>query len=514
MGGGMRQYYMENFSDSTGARGSVESLIGGRSENQDSYGMSETRLGMLVVVCDGMGGGPAGKTASTVATQAILDFVSGSPVDRDPVSVLEDAGVAANEAVMAAVAADPALKGMGTTCVCVLICKGKAFVMHIGDSRCYLLRDGKAVFRTADHSYVGELVRRGTMSEEEARNSRYSNVITRAVGTGPEVIPEVDVVACRPGDRFALMTDGIWGAMPEPQLVVLLCSAGEPPELVTDVVRRTDSIGVAAGGGHDNLTLAVVDLPGGSKRTAVTLNDRFADRHLTPPSAREADGATEPVKTASPHPSWPLWVMGGLLLMAACVIFFLLLKDNGGSEATANSQEETVGSVVERVSNADAGTPKPGSSERPTFYEKEDAGKNSGSGKEEKTDGQTADDRSAAKAAVSQSEIPAVNASLIKAVEKLKALKDYNVAEKSRDDKKVRQGRLSLLEEVGSQLGRAAELTADAGRRAELEGLRRDMTEGESRRRILSMYRCESSEEAVKEINLYVERISALLAAR
>ncbi|MDE6382660.1 MAG: protein phosphatase 2C domain-containing protein, partial [Muribaculaceae bacterium] len=127
---------MENFSDSTGARGSVESLIGGRSENQDSYGMSETRLGMLVVVCDGMGGGPAGKTASTIATQAILDFVSGSPVDRDPVSVLEDAGVAANEAVMAAVAADPALKGMGTTCVCVLICKGKAFVMHIGDSRC------------------------------------------------------------------------------------------------------------------------------------------------------------------------------------------------------------------------------------------------------------------------------------------------------------------------------------------------------------------------------------------
>ncbi|MDE6393329.1 MAG: protein phosphatase 2C domain-containing protein [Muribaculaceae bacterium] len=505
---------MENFSDSTGARGSVESLIGGRSENQDSYGMSETRLGMLVVVCDGMGGGPAGKTASTIATQAILDFVSGSPVDRDPVSVLEDAGVAANEAVMAAVAADPALKGMGTTCVCVLICKGKAFVMHIGDSRCYLLRDGKAVFRTADHSYVGELVRRGTMSEEEARNSRYSNVITRAVGTGPEVIPEVDVVACRPGDRFALMTDGIWGAMPEPQLVVLLCSAGEPPELVTDVVRRTDSIGVASGGGHDNLTLAVVDLPGGSKRTAVTLNDRFADRRRPSPSPNAAVETGEPERNTAARTSWPLWLMGGLLLMAVCVISFMLHREYGRSEAAEHGQSETVRSVVESVRKTDERTPDSGNDDRPASCKNVDANKKPESGEADKVYDCISEDKAGGAAVAGQPDIPAVNASLLRAIEKLKALKDYNVAEKSRDDKKVRQGRLSLLEEAGSQLGRAAELSADAGRRAELEDLRRDMTGGESRRRILSMYRCESSEEAVKEINRYVERISALLAAR
>ena len=79
---------METISDSSGVRGSVESLIGGRQENQDSYGMAETRLGMLVAVCDGMGGGPAGKTASSIATQAIIDYVSGASADGNLAWVL------------------------------------------------------------------------------------------------------------------------------------------------------------------------------------------------------------------------------------------------------------------------------------------------------------------------------------------------------------------------------------------------------------------------------------------
>lgn len=291
---------MDTISDSTGIRGSVESLIGGRKENQDSYGMAETRLGLLVAVCDGMGGGPAGKTASMIATQAIIDYVSGAGTEKSPFSVLADAVLAANEEVLAEVAKNPSLKGMGTTCVCLLICKDKAYIVHVGDSRCYQLRGDKVVFRTSDHSYVGEMVRHGTLTEEEARTSPYSNVITRAIGASQEVEPQVDEVDYKPGDRFALMSDGIWGAVPEPQLIRFLSQRKDPAELVPHVTFNIDSLGADNGGGHDNLTLAIVDIP--SSRTVgrpVSADDEATLTAPQPPAAAPlppAGNDTQPVQ--------------------------------------------------------------------------------------------------------------------------------------------------------------------------------------------------------------------------
>lgn len=499
---------MENFSDSTGIRGAVESRIGGRSENQDSYGMSETRLGMLVVVCDGMGGGPAGKTASSIAVQAIIDYVSGASVDRNPVSVLEDAGIAANEAVMAAVADNPELKGMGTTCVCVLVRKAKAYVMHIGDSRCYQLRAGKAVFRTADHSYVGELVRRGTMTEEDARNSRYSNVITRAIGSGPEVVPEVSEVRCRPGDRFVLMTDGIWGAMPEPQLVVLLCSDEEPAGLTVDIAGRVDRIGHENGGSHDNLTLGVVDLPGGAGRTAVILNDRFAG------TTADVAGPTA-VKTGhTGSHSWTIWVLSVMLLAAVGIISFLLIRDGSGAEkkAYAGIAEVTCGvdpdsrndSRRKQTENANAGRE---GQDRRTESARNDASSadvpdNVGTVMAglEKGDARAGDD-----------DHKDSDQYLVQAIVRLQTLRDYNRKERSRDDRKVRQGRVDILNEAGGLLKRSAVNSHDSDRRAAIESIGKDMVSGESRRRMLNMYNCESSREALDEIDRYIARISAIM---
>lgn len=254
---------MESITDSAGIQASVESLIGGRDENQDSYGMVETTMGLLVVVCDGMGGGPSGKLASTIATQQIIDYVTQAPLHISPISVLQDAAVAANDAILNEVNNNPTLKGMGTTCVALLIAKKNAYIMHVGDSRCYQLRNSRTIFRTSDHSYVGELVKRGTTTEEEARTSRYSNVITRALGVSPIVVPDVDEVSYRPNDRFALMSDGIWGALPEPELVRLLTQPMGPSLLVPAVTRRIDIIGKNDGGEHDNLTLAVIDISNG-----------------------------------------------------------------------------------------------------------------------------------------------------------------------------------------------------------------------------------------------------------
>lgn len=367
---------METISDSSGIRGSVESLIGGRQENQDSYGMAETRLGMLVVVCDGMGGGPAGKTASTIATQAIIDYVSGAAADANPASVLEDSVVAANEAVLAAVVQNPAFKGMGTTCVCVLIAKTQAYVVHVGDSRCYQIRGGKMVYRSADHSYVGELVRRGTMTEEEARTSRYSNVITRAIGAGPEIQPEVDIVSYKPGDRFALMSDGIWGSMPEQNLVDILSEKDDPATLVPEIAQHVDAIGKNKGGGHDNLTLALVELPGprqslndklsGAAASARTVNSRAGQQPVktspakspvqkAAPAAKNGNAdykleemaeETELKKKKTKHSS-VTWILAAGLFICIAVICYLLVWNSDDQELIAKGEEQQQTTVVD-----------------------------------------------------------------------------------------------------------------------------------------------------------------------
>lgn len=250
-----------NIDHASGLHGAAASLIGGRNENQDTFLVGETPLGLLVIVCDGMGGGPAGKTASTLAAQEMLRLACEATPDMDPAEVLRAIVDGANRELLRAVDADPALRGMGTTCVALIINGGKGYIVHVGDSRCYQIRDGKAVFRTADHSLVAELVRKGTITEEQARNSNYSNVITRAIGGDTQLTPEVDIVDLRPADRFALMSDGVWGAAEESRLVAALAAEGDVPAIVEHVVTAVDAIGLENGGGHDNLTLALIELP-------------------------------------------------------------------------------------------------------------------------------------------------------------------------------------------------------------------------------------------------------------
>ncbi|MDE6271750.1 MAG: protein phosphatase 2C domain-containing protein [Muribaculaceae bacterium] len=256
----MDQPLFENISHPDGIVGAVASRIGGRGENQDSYLVGETPLGLFVIVCDGMGGGPAGKTASLLASRTMADYVANCQPDYDPARALGECVVAANNVLTQATVENPALKGMGTTCVALLIRGGKGYVVHIGDSRVYQLRNGQIAFRTADHSFVGDCVRRGEMTEEEARTSNFSHVITRAIGGAPTIEPEVDVVEVNAGDRFALMSDGIWGAMPEPQLVAALSQADPVADIVNEVSISVDNMGLHKGGGHDNLTLALVEV--------------------------------------------------------------------------------------------------------------------------------------------------------------------------------------------------------------------------------------------------------------
>jgi protein phosphatase len=249
--------------------GYCESRIGGRSENQDSYGYQDTPFGLLVTVCDGMGGGPGGKTASTIAVREIIAGVMEANHDNSPENVLLQAIHRANLAILDAAAENPKLQGMGTTCTAVLVTEKSAIVAHVGDSRVYQLRRHSKIFRTFDHSMVFELVKQKVITEEQARLSEQSNYITRALGIKSELDIEITERPYEKGDRFLLCTDGIHGTMPEIELLAMATKQGNLGKVVDDIATFVDGQGRSKGGGHDNLTLAMIEMQSSS-----TLKDK------------------------------------------------------------------------------------------------------------------------------------------------------------------------------------------------------------------------------------------------
>ncbi len=246
--------------------GFAESRIGGRSENQDSYGSDITPYGFVVTVCDGMGGGPGGKTASSIAVNEIINGIKEGNPDDTASNIVIKAIRRANLAIIEAGQITPTLKGMGSTCTVLLINETSAVVAHVGDSRVYQLRGRTKIFRTFDHSMVFDLVKQKVITEEQARLSAQSNVITRALGIKPDIEVDITELSYDCGDRFLLTTDGIHGAVTETDLLEKASDKKHALGTVTDEIATTiDGKGRNEGGSHDNLTLAIIETKTNSK---------------------------------------------------------------------------------------------------------------------------------------------------------------------------------------------------------------------------------------------------------
>lgn len=248
----------------------IQSNVGGRTENEDCFSSKQTSLGLLIVVCDGMGGTEGGKLAASMACGVVMDHFS--RVKENPVQGIVRAIETANKAIYEKGQVNRNGMRMGTTIAALLLLKEQAVFFHVGDSRIYHLRGGHIEKRTADHSRVGEMVRRGILNDEQARLSADSNIISKALGIEPQVEVEVTTdINFRQGDRFAVCTDGIWGAMPEDYLVETL-SSEQPVENITgSLIQQINSNQFETGGGHDNMTLAIVEIKGGGF-TASSIN--------------------------------------------------------------------------------------------------------------------------------------------------------------------------------------------------------------------------------------------------
>lgn len=234
--------------------------IGGRKENQDSYAGMTVGNNVILTVCDGMGGMNGGQTASRIAVTEIAQTLAETPIEKLGEEALFKAVEAANAAIYRRALNDPPLRGMGTTATVLVLTPEVAYLTHVGDSRIYQLRNGKKKFRTFDHSKVFEMVAQNMMTEEQARQSSFSNIITRALGIRPKVEMTVEKIPYKKGDRFILCCDGIWNTLPEPEMMKLFLAKSAAKEEVEYLTETVNGIGEQRGGDHDNLTAIVVDM--------------------------------------------------------------------------------------------------------------------------------------------------------------------------------------------------------------------------------------------------------------
>jgi protein phosphatase len=200
-----------------------------------------------------MGGAAAGEVASSVAVAEVMQLLTNRPGANPLPADAEQAVAAANEAIFSRSQRSEKLNGMGTTLVALLAEERHAWMLNVGDSRGYRLRNSKLEQITLDHSLVEEQMRLGQMSEEEALRSPLKNVITRALGTQSLVTPDVFELETEPGDLFLLCTDGLTREISDSLLESLLRLDLPLEGLCSRLVAAANQAG-----GHDNITCLLV----------------------------------------------------------------------------------------------------------------------------------------------------------------------------------------------------------------------------------------------------------------
>jgi protein phosphatase len=218
----------------------------------------------LFAIADGMGGAQAGEVASHLAATSLQHALREGPVDEQRVTqLIQDA----NRSVYERQRSDESTSGMGTTMTVALVDGEIAHIGHVGDSRAYLVRDHQLEQLTEDHSLVGELIRSGRLSPEEAEAHPHRSVITRVLGTDPEVDVDAFSIETKPGDLFMLCSDGLTSMVDDTRILeVIEAHRGD-----VDAMGRALVAEANATGGEDNITVVLftiatlddtIELPG------------------------------------------------------------------------------------------------------------------------------------------------------------------------------------------------------------------------------------------------------------
>jgi len=234
-----------------------------RDHNEDSF-LVDDELG-LFIVADGMGGHAGGGTASRLAVETIQQrlraardgdpapFGRDDPLEESPLrETLREAVEGACRSIWQAAQVDPSLAGMGTTVTAVLASGRNTFVAHVGDSRCYLVRRGRIYQVSEDHSLVNEQLKAGAITADEARHSRFRNIITRSVGFEADVTVDMMGFEVESGDRLVVCCDGLSNQVEDQEILEVVADVplDEAAGRLIDLANER--------GGEDNITVVVI----------------------------------------------------------------------------------------------------------------------------------------------------------------------------------------------------------------------------------------------------------------
>jgi serine/threonine protein phosphatase PrpC len=343
--------------------------------------------GAVFAVCDGMGGAAAGEVASQMAVDTVWEYFSHlkEPRDRDHfarrlVSSIEEAG----NRIFSAAKMDRTRRGMGTTATVAGLIDKVLFVGQVGDSRAYILREGKLVQITKDQSLVNQLIEAGQLTEDEAEAFDHSNIILQALGTTEEVTVDLTFLELRRGDRLMMCSDGLSGLVHKDMVREVLATTPSLADCTTRLIEMAN-----LGGGHDNITVVCAEFGGGLLSAPAAgddavyqqypLPDGLPDDHesLPPREPRIKEGATKPgadvKRDGSPTEDTPVpraeraqpeskssraVLLFGVILLIALVIIVVYalashrdgetLESDGAADRQTQSVEP-VEPVIERV---------------------------------------------------------------------------------------------------------------------------------------------------------------------
>lgn len=232
-----------------------------RTNNEDNYLINDELS--LFVVCDGMGGHAGGEFASAIAVNTVEEVLQSSATSPEIEAAKGDGVVEvvreriryavrlAGKRIYEKAAAEPEYHGMGTTCLVLLFDRNNAFLAHVGDSRAYLVREGRIEQLTEDHSLVNERIRAGLLTPDQARTHKLKNVITRSLGYLEDVEVDIQVRAVRRGDKFLLCSDGLSNLVDPAEIGESVRSLG-PQDACRRLVQSA-----CERGGDDNITTVI-----------------------------------------------------------------------------------------------------------------------------------------------------------------------------------------------------------------------------------------------------------------
>jgi protein phosphatase len=232
-----------------------------RDHNEDAFFVSPD--GQILVVADGMGGHAAGEVASALAIESVVEYLDTEKrreIDAAPDAtgpVLLQAVKAAHERVLEAAAQGSRQRGMGTTLLIAYVNGDTLHTCHVGDVRCYVHANGSLHQLTRDHSLVEMLVRAGEIKPEEARVHPRKNEVLQAVGLPARLLPSVGSHVLASGDRVLLCSDGLWEALSDNEIGVLLAWQGSMRQCAIQLVNRANEAG-----GRDNITVVLYEHAG------------------------------------------------------------------------------------------------------------------------------------------------------------------------------------------------------------------------------------------------------------